>query len=87
MLCQLLSHDKVEITPYVNGTLYSIVSVAEIREEALAMDLENVLNQCMSEDHPENSRQIKMIIKELNNKERPEDVRMFCCFGNFCFIV
>lgn len=37
VLSDLLGHEQKEIVPYVNGTLYSILGVPEIRKEARAM--------------------------------------------------
>ncbi|PNI70402.1 ARMC9 isoform 5, partial [Pan troglodytes] len=37
VLSDLLGHENHEIQPYVNGALYSILSVPSIREEARAM--------------------------------------------------
>jgi len=80
MLCGLLSHEKGEITPYINGTLFSIIGVAEIREEALAMDMEKILNRSQKDDPSDISRQIKLIIKQLNSKEKSDDVGLYRLF-------
>lgn len=43
VLSKLLAHENVEIRPYVNGALYSVLSNPRVRQEALSMDLESTL--------------------------------------------
>ncbi|XP_022090027.1 lisH domain-containing protein ARMC9-like isoform X3 [Acanthaster planci] len=74
VLSDLLGHEDQEIRPYVNGTLYSILSVQEIREEAKAMGMEETLKCFIKEDTPEMNRQIHFIIKQLNTDVVTEDV-------------
>jgi len=37
VLCDLLGHENLEIRPYVNGALYSILGIPSIREKARSM--------------------------------------------------
>ncbi|XP_038076585.1 lisH domain-containing protein ARMC9-like [Patiria miniata] len=73
VLSDLLGHEDQEIRPYVNGTLYSILSVPEIREEAKAMGMEETLKCFIKDDTPEMNRQIHFIIKQLNTDVISED--------------
>ncbi|XP_072030947.1 lisH domain-containing protein ARMC9-like isoform X2 [Amphiura filiformis] len=73
VLSDLLGHDDQEIRPYVNGTLYSILSLPEIREEAKAMGMEEILKCFIKDDTPEMNRQIHFIIKQLNSDVVSED--------------
>nr|XP_012289599.1 lisH domain-containing protein ARMC9 isoform X1 [Aotus nancymaae] len=74
VLSDLLGHENHEIQPYVNGALYSILSVPIIREEARAMGMEDILRCFIKEGNAEMIRQIEFIIKQLNSEELPDDV-------------
>ncbi|KAM9249853.1 lisH domain-containing protein ARMC9 [Dugong dugon] len=69
VLSDLLGHENHEIRPYVNGALYSILSVPSIREEARAMGMEDILRCFIKEGSAEMIRQIEFIIKQLNSEE------------------
>uniref|UniRef100_G1T834 LisH domain-containing protein ARMC9 n=1 Tax=Oryctolagus cuniculus TaxID=9986 RepID=G1T834_RABIT len=69
VLSDLLGHENHEIQPYVNGALYSILSVPSIREEARAMGMEDILRCFIKEGNAEMIRQIEFIIKQLNSEE------------------
>ncbi|XP_066136684.1 lisH domain-containing protein ARMC9 [Saccopteryx bilineata] len=69
VLSDLLGHENHEIQPYVNGALYSILSVPSIREEARAMGMEDILRCFLREGNAEMTRQIEFIVKQLNAEE------------------
>ncbi|XP_006171183.1 lisH domain-containing protein ARMC9 isoform X2 [Tupaia chinensis] len=69
VLSDLLGHENHEIQPYVNGALYSILSVPSIREEARAMGVEDILRCFIKEGSAEMVRQIEFIIRQLNSEE------------------
>ncbi|KAJ1064998.1 hypothetical protein K5549_005807 [Capra hircus] len=69
VLSDLLGHENHEIQPYVNGALYSILSIPSIREEARAMGMEDILRCFIKEGNAEMIRQIEFIIKQLNSEE------------------
>uniref|UniRef100_A0AAR2M112 LisH domain-containing protein ARMC9 n=1 Tax=Pygocentrus nattereri TaxID=42514 RepID=A0AAR2M112_PYGNA len=69
VLTDLLGHENHEIRPYVNGALYSILSVPTIRLEAKEMSMEEILHCYTKEENPELNRQIEFIIKQLNSGE------------------
>nr|XP_017535239.2 lisH domain-containing protein ARMC9 isoform X3 [Manis javanica] len=69
VLSDLLGHENHEIQPYVNGALYSILSIPSIREEARAMGMEDILRCFSKEGDAEMTRQIEFIIKQLNSEE------------------
>ncbi|XP_036110540.1 lisH domain-containing protein ARMC9 isoform X2 [Molossus molossus] len=71
VLSDLLGHENHEIQPYVNGALYSILSIPSVREEARAMGMEDILRCFMKEGNAEMTRQIEFIIKQLNSEELP----------------
>ncbi|XP_037401388.1 lisH domain-containing protein ARMC9 isoform X1 [Pygocentrus nattereri] len=73
VLTDLLGHENHEIRPYVNGALYSILSVPTIRLEAKEMSMEEILHCYTKEENPELNRQIEFIIKQLNSEEEPQD--------------
>ncbi|XP_044531596.1 lisH domain-containing protein ARMC9 [Gracilinanus agilis] len=73
VLSDLLGHENHEIQPYVNGALYSILSIPSIREEARAMGMEEILRCFIKEGNAEMIRQIEFIIKQLNSED-PLDV-------------
>ncbi|XP_050950853.1 lisH domain-containing protein ARMC9 isoform X3 [Labeo rohita] len=72
VLTELLGHENHEIRYYVNGALYSILSMPEIREEAKQMSMEEILRCYSKEENPELNRQIEFIIKQLNSADIPE---------------
>ncbi|XP_042851556.1 lisH domain-containing protein ARMC9 isoform X6 [Panthera tigris] len=74
VLSDLLGHENHEIQPYVNGALYSILSIPSIREEARAMGMEYVLRCFIKEGNAEMVRQIEFIIKQLNSEELQDGV-------------
>lgn len=69
VLTDLLGHDNHEIRPYVNGALYSILSIPAVREEAKEMSVEEILECYCKDDDPDLNRQIQFIIKQLNSTE------------------
>ncbi|XP_045701755.1 lisH domain-containing protein ARMC9 isoform X1 [Phyllostomus hastatus] len=74
VLSDLLGHENHEIQPYVNGALYSILSIPSIREEARAMGMEDILRCFIKEGNAEMIRQIEFIIKQLNSEELPDGI-------------
>ncbi|KAK2835405.1 hypothetical protein Q5P01_015889 [Channa striata] len=74
VLTDLLGHENHEIRPYVNGALYSILSIPSVRQEAKEMSVEEILRCYIKEGNPDLKRQIEFIIKQLNSaeKEGPE---------------
>ncbi|XP_075572562.1 lisH domain-containing protein ARMC9 isoform X3 [Pelecanus crispus] len=68
VLSDLLGHENHEIQPYVNGTLYSILAIPSVREEARAMGMEEILRCFIKEGNAEMIRQIEFIIKQLNSE-------------------
>uniref|UniRef100_A0A8C6Q6N5 LisH domain-containing protein ARMC9 n=1 Tax=Nothobranchius furzeri TaxID=105023 RepID=A0A8C6Q6N5_NOTFU len=69
VLTDLLGHENHEIRPYVNGALYSILSVASVQQEAREMSVEEILRCYNKEENPDLNRQIEFIIKQLNSAE------------------
>ncbi|XP_028645413.1 lisH domain-containing protein ARMC9 [Grammomys surdaster] len=74
VLSDLLGHENHEIQPYVNGALYSILSIPSIREEARAMGMEDILRCFIKEGSAEMTRQIEFIIKQLNSEDLPDGI-------------
>ncbi|XP_064642056.1 lisH domain-containing protein ARMC9-like isoform X2 [Lineus longissimus] len=73
VLSDLLGHENAEILPYVNGTLYSILAIQSIRDEAKAMGMEEILKCFIKDGQPDMNRQIEFIIKQLNSSEESDD--------------
>ncbi|XP_020780422.2 lisH domain-containing protein ARMC9 isoform X2 [Boleophthalmus pectinirostris] len=69
VLTDLLGHEKHEIRPYVNGALYSILSLPSVRQEAKEMSVDEILYCYCKEDDPNLNRQIEYIIQQLNSTE------------------
>ncbi|XP_054978526.1 lisH domain-containing protein ARMC9 isoform X2 [Sorex araneus] len=69
VLSDLLGHENHEIQPYVNGALYSVLSVPSIREEARAMGMEDILRCFIKEGSPEMVRQVEFILRQLGSEE------------------
>ncbi|XP_023577831.1 lisH domain-containing protein ARMC9 [Octodon degus] len=72
VLSDLLGHENHEIQPYVNGALYSILSIPSIREEARAMGMEDMLRCFIREGNAEMTRQVEFILQQLNSEELPD---------------
>ncbi|XP_065646971.1 lisH domain-containing protein ARMC9 [Hydra vulgaris] len=64
LLVSLLSYENVEIKPYVNGTLYSILAVPSIRKTAQKIGIEDQLK--LYKHNQQDERQIDFIIKQIN---------------------
>ncbi|KAM8953640.1 lisH domain-containing protein ARMC9 isoform 2-T2 [Pelodytes ibericus] len=73
VLSDLLGHENHEIQPYVNGALYSILSVPSIREEARAMGMQEVLSCFIKEGNTYMNRQFEFIIRQLNSEEKLDE--------------
>ncbi|KAM5164049.1 lisH domain-containing protein ARMC9 isoform 2-T3 [Mantella aurantiaca] len=73
VLSDLLGHENHEIRPYVNGTLYSVLAVTLIREEARAMGMQEILRCFIKEGNADMNRQIEFIIRQLNSEEKFDD--------------
>lgn len=74
VLGNLLGHENHEIRPYVNGALYSILSIPLIRDHARAMSMEDMLRCFLRDDEPDMNRQLEFIIKQLNSSDNGADV-------------
>ncbi|XP_066477875.1 lisH domain-containing protein ARMC9 [Tiliqua scincoides] len=73
VLSDLLGHENHEIHPYVNGALYSILAVPSIREEARAMEMEDILRCYIEEGNADMIQQIEFIIKQLKSDDPLDD--------------
>ncbi|CAH8472870.1 unnamed protein product [Schistosoma turkestanicum] len=71
VLMDLLSTDNNDIIPYINGALYSILSLAEIRKTAEKMNLKHILKKFIKPNQPEINRQFEFILQRLNSSEQP----------------
>ncbi|KAF5399556.1 hypothetical protein PHET_06798 [Paragonimus heterotremus] len=71
VLIELLNSDNIDIVPYVNGALYSILALPEIRKVALTMDLQSTLESFIKDDQVEMNRQFEFIIRRLRSNESP----------------
>ncbi|KAF7256002.1 LisH domain containing protein ARMC9 [Paragonimus skrjabini miyazakii] len=71
VLVELLNSDNIDIVPYVNGALYSILALPEIRKVALTMDLQSTLESFIKDDQVEMNRQFEFIIRRLRSNESP----------------
>eukprot|EP00111_Clytia_hemisphaerica_P001469 TCONS_00004204-protein len=72
LLSDLLGFDNVEIRPYINGTLYSILSLPSLRETAISMGYEDILKEYLF-DQSHDERQLNFIIKQLNTSTPTSD--------------
>ncbi|XP_077204193.1 lisH domain-containing protein ARMC9 [Paroedura picta] len=73
ILSDLLGHENHEIHSFVNGALYSILAVPSIREEARAMEMEDILQCYIEEGNADMIQQIEFIIKQLKSEETLDD--------------
>ncbi|XP_076007493.1 lisH domain-containing protein ARMC9 isoform X3 [Genypterus blacodes] len=73
VLTDLLGHENPEIHPYVNGALYSVLSVPSVRQAAREMSVEEIINCFCNEENPELNKQIEHIIDQLNSESVEEE--------------
>ncbi|XP_070609909.1 lisH domain-containing protein ARMC9 [Erythrolamprus reginae] len=73
VLSDLLGHENHETHPYVNGALYSILAIPSIRDEARAMEMEDILRCYIEEGNADMIQQIEFIIKQLQSEEPQDD--------------
>jgi hypothetical protein len=73
-LNDLLEHEDVEVRSYVNGTLYSILAIPQIREEARAMGMEEILAALVQSSEAGLASQLEYIIKQLKSDEVSDDI-------------
>ena len=62
MLKDLLEHENLQVRTYVNGTLYSILTRAQLKESARMMGLEHTLAMLMQHSDEQFQRQIQYIL-------------------------
>lgn len=74
LLTSLLELNKAEIIPYVNGTLYSILSVPSIKEYARAQGFERTLRSVMKKSMPEAQKQLECVLKLFSMENEAESV-------------
>eukprot|EP00126_Sphaerothecum_destruens_P001153 Sdes_comp13334_c0_seq1m3145 len=72
LLNDLLEHENVQVRSYVNGTLYSALSQPQIREQARAMGMDEILKQLIKVSDESISRQLEFIIEQLARDTAPE---------------
>jgi hypothetical protein len=53
VLTDLLSHENQNFKTYLNGTLYSVLTMSKFKEEAKAMGLKAMLDSYMKLEQPE----------------------------------
>ncbi|XP_028393759.1 lisH domain-containing protein ARMC9-like [Dendronephthya gigantea] len=66
VLSDLLGHENQEIRPYVNGSLYSILALPHVREDAREMGMQEILECFLKDEDVDMQRQVQFIIKQLN---------------------
>ena len=65
VLNEFLEHENSEVRTYVNGTLYCILERPKIREEAKALNMDQVLSYLSKKFEPRFKRQIDYILHQL----------------------
>ncbi|CAI8031354.1 LisH domain-containing protein ARMC9 [Geodia barretti] len=66
-LGELLEHEDEEICSYVNGILYSLLSLPQLQQEARAMGMGDMLTSALEASPPELKSQLHYIISKLNS--------------------
>jgi hypothetical protein len=75
VLIDLIDHDNNEIRSYVNGILYSILELKEIRQVAIDMDLVDVLQSVMRESPPDLQGQLEFLLGRFQPVANGNDER------------
>lgn len=73
VLNELLEHDNLQVRTYVNGTLYCILERKKLREEARALNMDQVLRYLSNKSEPRFQRQIKYILTHLEEDNDQEE--------------
>eukprot|EP01017_Pseudomicrothorax_dubius_P016284 TRINITY_DN1848_c0_g1_i5.p1 TRINITY_DN1848_c0_g1~~TRINITY_DN1848_c0_g1_i5.p1 ORF type:complete len:864 (+),score=199.42 TRINITY_DN1848_c0_g1_i5:102-2693(+) len=69
VLTNLLEHDNAQVRTFVNGTLYSVLSRPRLKEEAMAMRLDEALQQLLEHSEDRLKKQIQYILNQLSMNE------------------
>lgn len=72
VLNDLVEHENLQVRTYVNGTLYSIFTRKNLREEANKLGMPEVLQYLMEQSDDQFKRQIQYILEQLNSKNDDE---------------
>lgn len=72
LFINLLNFNNVEILPYVNGGLFSLLTDSEIRKKAQEMNLEDALEKAKSQMNLDSSRQVDYVLKKLHSDDKDE---------------
>lgn len=75
VLITLLGSQNQEIVPYVNGALYSLLSVPVINKEAHSLGLEEMLKVVSKEASHEVQHQLEFVLKQLKSEHLQDDVK------------
>ncbi|KRX11161.1 Armadillo-type fold [Pseudocohnilembus persalinus] len=75
VLNALLEHENTQVRTFVNGTLYSLLSRQIIREQAISMGFNDILNFLMENSDDRFTKQIQYIIDQLNRDSTDEEIQ------------
>ncbi|CAD8138595.1 unnamed protein product [Paramecium octaurelia] len=66
VLNELLEHDNMQVRTFVNGTLYSLFSISQMREQAQALGMKERLVLLMQNSDDRFIKQIQYILEQIN---------------------
>eukprot|EP00753_Platysulcus_tardus_P013406 PLAT3673.2.p1 GENE.PLAT3673.2~~PLAT3673.2.p1 ORF type:complete len:826 (-),score=389.74 PLAT3673.2:142-2583(-) len=72
MLVELLESENSQVRAYVNGTLYSVLTRASLKERALAMGLDSMLTSMIARSRDQFRKQLQYILEQLRSEQRDE---------------
>ncbi|XP_011402886.1 PREDICTED: lisH domain-containing protein ARMC9-like [Amphimedon queenslandica] len=73
VLSDIIEHENTEVRSYINGILYSLLELPEIRQAANDMDMSEVLDSAMRVNPPELQSQLKFILDRLRSTSSDND--------------
>jgi LisH domain-containing protein ARMC9 len=73
VLNDLLENENMQVRTYVHGALYSLLTRPLLKENAMAMGLEDILTALIGHSEPALARQIEYIIEQLKAEPKEDE--------------
>jgi hypothetical protein len=69
VLNEYIEHDNLQVRTYINGTLYSLLSRATLKEQARALGMPELLKDLLNHSEGQLTRQVRYIIDQLEAEQ------------------
>lgn len=74
MLNEHIEHENLQVRTYVNGTLYSLLTRPNLKEQARALGMPEMLKYLLAHSEEQLARQVRYIIDQLESDQVEECV-------------